>query len=114
MYYKYSAVPSVLDKSIVMIALEASDFLEAFHIAIQSSNLQLFTSAVSLLTGAFSLMHWHILQFSRHETGVTHVLVTGGAGYIGSHATLRLLRDNYRVTIVVNFVFPVFTFVPMM
>lgn len=44
-----------------------------------------------------------ILQFSKHEDGVTHVLVTGGAGYIGSHATLRLLKDNYRVTIVVRF-----------
>ncbi|KAF4391028.1 hypothetical protein CsatB_001464 [Cannabis sativa] len=40
--------------------------------------------------------------FSRHEEGVTHVLVTGGAGFIGSHATLRLLKDKYRVTIVDN------------
>ncbi|KAI3966330.1 hypothetical protein MKX01_007173 [Papaver californicum] len=40
--------------------------------------------------------------FSRHEEGVTHVLVTGGAGFIGSHAALRLLKDSYRVTIVDN------------
>lgn len=41
-------------------------------------------------------------KFSQHEPGITHVLVTGGAGYIGSHATLRLLKDSYRVTIVDN------------
>ncbi|XP_022003669.1 putative UDP-arabinose 4-epimerase 2 [Helianthus annuus] len=43
-----------------------------------------------------------VKQFSRSEAGVTHVLVTEGAGYIGSHATLRLLKDSYRVTIVDN------------
>ncbi|KAG2639826.1 hypothetical protein PVAP13_2KG051700 [Panicum virgatum] len=40
--------------------------------------------------------------FSTRQPGVTHVLLTGGAGYIGSHAALRLLKDSFRVTIVDN------------
>lgn len=31
-----------------------------------------------------------------------HILVTGGAGYIGSHTTLELLRAGYDVTVVDN------------
>ncbi|GKV24854.1 hypothetical protein SLEP1_g34406 [Rubroshorea leprosula] len=41
-------------------------------------------------------------QFSQHQESVVHVLVMGGAGYIGSHAALRLLKDSYRVMIVDN------------
>lgn len=45
------------------------------------------------------------LQFSVHDPEIIHVLVTGGAGYIGSHAALRLLKDSYRVTIVVSLLY---------
>jgi UDP-arabinose 4-epimerase len=36
------------------------------------------------------------------SSGKQHVLVTGGAGYIGSHAALRLLRDGHAVTVLDN------------
>jgi len=32
-----------------------------------------------------------------------HILVTGGAGYIGSHTCLRLLEEDYEVIVVDNF-----------
>ncbi|XP_022639435.1 probable UDP-arabinose 4-epimerase 3 isoform X4 [Vigna radiata var. radiata] len=59
----------------------------------------LFPSGPEISQGQSELQQW---EFAIHEPGVTHVLVTGGAGFIGSHATLRLLSDNHRVTIVDN------------
>lgn len=34
---------------------------------------------------------------------MAHVLVTGGAGYIGSHTVVELIKNNHSVTIVDNF-----------
>jgi len=31
-----------------------------------------------------------------------HILVTGGAGYIGSHTCVELLEAGYRVTVIDN------------
>ncbi|GMN27409.1 hypothetical protein TIFTF001_001646 [Ficus carica] len=67
---------------------------------------RLFAAAFLVSLGIFSLRQSAIVGssnlFSIPESGVTRVLVTGGAGYIGSHAALRLLKDSYRVTIVDN------------
>ncbi|HKK67321.1 MAG TPA: GDP-mannose 4,6-dehydratase, partial [Bacteroidales bacterium] len=31
-----------------------------------------------------------------------HILITGGAGFIGSHLTESLLKHNYKITIIDN------------
>ncbi len=36
-------------------------------------------------------------------SSISHVLITGGAGFIGSHLSEKLLANNYRITIVDNF-----------
>mgnify|MGYP001460129165 CR=1 FL=1 len=33
-----------------------------------------------------------------------HILVTGGAGFIGSHTCVELLEKNYNITIVDSFI----------
>lgn len=32
-----------------------------------------------------------------------HILVTGGAGYIGTHCSVQLLQEGYRVSMIDNF-----------
>lgn len=42
---------------------------------------------------------WHILNLYLRNNGVT-ILVTGGAGYIGSHTCLELIQAGYKVVVI--------------
>ncbi len=35
---------------------------------------------------------------------IKNILVTGGAGYIGSHLCIKLLQEGYNITIIDNFI----------
>ena len=42
-------------------------------------------------------------RLERQEKGMKRVLVTGGAGYIGSHVCLELLQSDYMVCVIDNY-----------
>ncbi|PHU25225.1 putative UDP-arabinose 4-epimerase 3 [Capsicum chinense] len=91
----YADAGSIVVYYCLHLPLKSSFLINYYHVVSSSSMSWVLVPSLQKLSIEME-------QFSRHEPGVTHVLVTGGSGYIGSHAALRLLKDSYRVTIVDN------------
>ncbi|CAG8579333.1 269_t:CDS:2 [Paraglomus brasilianum] len=59
-------------------------------------------SMSTTVNGFLNMANSHNNRLDSQED--SYVLVTGGAGYIGSHTVLELLKDGYKVVVVDNFV----------
>lgn len=46
--------------------------------------------------------NWQRVSYTVHKTMSSTILVTGGAGYIGSHTVLQLLLGGYKAVVVDN------------
>src|SRR5690349_20754418 len=73
--------------------------------------------SVSSVTEGYLCCRWRELRFCcgwRKTMSDRHVLITGGAGYIGSLLTSELLRANYRVTVLDSLLFGGESLVPFL
>lgn len=50
-------------------------------------------------SGVFARSHWPVIVFRNLEVALASVVVTGGAGYIGSHAVKGLVEAGYQVVV---------------